>query len=167
MNAIDVIILLLLLGGTLTGIRRGFVLQVATILGAIAALGVARQEYPDVRQALAQVASQSPWLTVIAYLLVFLVVWGAIILLARRVRWLVRAMLLGSLDRLGGAIIGLLQAIVVVGVLLYLGSHAPDHQLNTLIAHSSLAPPFVHAISHFNGITPHIPRSPALFTNNP
>ncbi len=158
MNVIDIIILVLLLGGILTGIRRGFVLQVATILGAIAALGVARQEYPDVRQALGQFAPQSPWLTVVAYLLVFLVVWGAIILLARRVRWLVRAMLLGSLDRLGGAVIGLLQAIVVVGVLLYLGSHAPNHQLKTLIAHSSLAPPFVHAVSHFNGITPRIPR---------
>jgi len=157
-NVVDIIILVLLLGGILSGIRRGFVLQVATILGAIAALGVARQEYLDVRQALGQVAPQSPWLTVIAYLLVFLVVWGAIILLARRVRWLVRAMLLGSLDRLGGAVIGLLQAIVLVGVLLYLGSHAPNNQMKTLIAKSSLAPPFVHAISHFNGITPHIPR---------
>jgi len=83
-NAVDIVILVILAFGVIAGFRQGFILQSASILGSIVALTVARAEYTPVRDALMRVAPHSPWLTAIADLLVFLVVWGAIVAAARR-----------------------------------------------------------------------------------
>src|SRR5947209_17416457 len=98
MTIVDIVILAILVAAVLGGIRQGFIMQVATILGVVAALAVAKLEYPDVRRFLAQFASGSQWLTVISYMLVFLVIWGAIIVLARRLRSIAHLLLLGWMD---------------------------------------------------------------------
>jgi membrane protein required for colicin V production len=156
-NYVDIAILVLLALAIISGLRQGFIMMVAGILGAVVALGVARLEYADVRHILAQAVGHSPWLTVIAYLLVFLVVWGAIIVIARKIRLLARLFLLGWLDRLGGAIIGFLQGLIVADLLLYLGRRVPNKQLHHAVKHSLLGPAFAHAFPYISHWFPHIP----------
>lgn len=158
MNGIDIIMLVLLALAALAGFRQGFVLEVAGSLGAVAALAVARLEYPDVRTTLEQLAPRSPWLTIVAYLLVFVVIWGAIIIVARKVRSLVRLMMLGWLDRLGGVAIGLVQGALLVELLLYFTRRVPNGELRHLAHHSALAPVFLSAMPLLNHIFPHVPR---------
>lgn len=155
-NIIDILILVILLFGVLSGFRRGFIMEVALILGAVVALAVAKLEYPIVRNLLALVAPKSAWLTVISYLIVFLVIWGVIVTLARVVRKAAHLLLLGFADRLGGAIIGLLQGALVVELLLHLGQHLPNHLLHHAIVHSRIAPAFVHALPYIDRFFPHI-----------
>lgn len=158
MNALDVLLLILLAVTAFAGFRQGFIVEVAGILGAVAALGVARLEYVDVRTILEQLAAKSPWLTIVAYVLVFLVVWGAIIIVARKLRLLVRLMMLGWLDRLGGAIIGLVQGALLVALLLYFARRVPQTGIRHLANHSALAPTFLSAMPLLSHVFPHVPR---------
>ncbi len=156
MNIVDILILVILLFGVLSGFRRGFIMEIALILGAVVALAVAKLEYPIVRHLLVLVAPKSPWVTVISYLIVFLVIWGVIITLARIVRKAARLLLLGFADRLGGAVIGLLQGALVVELLLHLGRRLPNHPLHHAIVHSKLAPAFVNVLPYIDRFFPHI-----------
>jgi membrane protein required for colicin V production len=158
-NAADIVIIVLLALGFLNGLRQGFVVEVATIFGAVVALAIAKAEYSPVRHLLATVAPRSPWLTVISYLAVFLVVWAVIVAVARKIRLLVRLLFLGWLDRLGGAIVGVLQAALLIELLLYLGKRVPNRGLHRFIAHSSLAPNFLHVIPTINRLFPHVPHA--------
>jgi membrane protein required for colicin V production len=155
MTWVDIAIIAILGASTLAGYLRGFIFEVAAILGAIIAFAVARQEYGDVRTLLSHVAGSSSWLTVISYLLVFLIVWGAIIFLARRLRGLVRMFGLGLLDRLGGAAIGLLQGLLVVELLLYLGKRVPNGPLRHAVNHAALTPTLVQLIPLLHHWFPH------------
>lgn len=143
--------------GLIVGFRRGFIMEVAVLMGAVIALAVAKLAYPDVRHQLAHVASKSPWLTAIAYLGVFLVVWSAIIMVARIVRKIAHLLMLGLFDRLGGAVLGVLQNALVLELLLYLGKRVPNHALHLAIKHSTLAPVFLRAVPLVDRLFPHVP----------
>jgi membrane protein required for colicin V production len=152
-----VIILLGLVFGLVTGFRRGFILEVAIILGAVVALAVAKLAYPDVRHQLSQVAAKSPWLSAISYLGVFLIVWSAIMILARVARRVAHLMMLGFFDRIGGAVIGVLQSALLLELLLYLGKRVPNHALRHAIKHSILAPAFLRLVPLVDRLFPHVP----------
>lgn len=156
MNVIDILIIFVLLLAALGGFRQGFIVEVAGIVGALVAFTIAHQEYADVRSFLAHFAPHSSWLTVISYLAVFLIVWAAIILVARRIRWAIRALRLGLLDRLAGSIIGLLQGALLVELLLYLAERVPVGQLRQSVTHSTLAPTFLHFVPYLHRLFPHI-----------
>lgn len=155
MTWVDLIVIVVLALAAFGGFRQGFIVQTATLLGSIAAFFVARQEYPDVRRILAQIAGGSSWLTVVAYLLVFLIVWGAIIFIARRIRGAVRLFGFGLLDRLGGAAIGFLQGLLVVELLLYLGKRVPAAGLRHAVNHAALTPSLVQLIPLLHRWFPH------------
>lgn len=157
MTIIDLIIVVLLAAAAFAGFRQGFIVEAAGILGAVAALAIARLEYKDVRQVLASFAPQSSWLTVISYLLVFLVVWFAILLVARRLRWLIRLLRLGLPDRIAGAVVGFLQGALVVELLLYLGKRTPNDAIRRSIVHSVLAPTFLNLLPYLHHLFPHVP----------
>jgi membrane protein required for colicin V production len=158
MNAVDIVILVIVVAAVITGLRRGFIVQVAAMLGAVVALGVAKLEYADVRHLLLQVVSKSPWITVISYLLIFFVVWGAILVVARKIRSIARFLLLGWLDRLLGAVLGLLQALLVIELLLYLGKRVPNGALHHAVNHARLTPAFLHALPYISHWFPHVPH---------
>lgn len=143
--------------GLISGFRRGFIMEVAVILGAVVALAVAKLAYPGVRHELAHVAAKSPWLSAISYLGVFLVVWSAILILARVARRAARFLMLGLLDRIGGAVVGVLQGALLLELLLYLGKRVPSHALHLAIKHSALAPSFLRAVPVVDRLFPHVP----------
>ena len=158
MNWVDIIILIVLGSAVLNGFRQGFVVQAATLLGAVVALSVAKLEYLDLRDILASFAARSRWLTAISYLIVFVVVWVAIVLVARRIRWLMRILLLGWADRLAGALLGFLQGGVVAALLLHLGKRVPNAELHRSIRHSLLGPTFSHFAPIIDNLFPHLPK---------
>lgn len=158
MNAVDVLMLILFAFTTFAGFRQGFIVELAGMVGAVAALGIARLEYADIRTILEQFAARSPWLTIVAYLLVFLVVWGAIIIVARKLRLLVRLMMLGWLDRLGGAVIGLVQGALLIALLLYFARRVPPTGIRHLANHAALAPIFLSVMPLLGHVFPHVPR---------
>jgi membrane protein required for colicin V production len=156
MTWVDLAVVAILALTAFGGFRRGFIFEVAVILGSIVAFAVARQEYPDVRSVIAQVAPHSTWATVIAYLVVFLIVWGAIMVVARWVRRLVRTFGLGPLDRLGGTAIGVLQGLLLVELLLYLGERVPATDIRRAVTQATLTPTLLQLIPMLHGWFPHV-----------
>jgi membrane protein required for colicin V production len=157
-TVVDLVILGILLLAAVGGFLRGFIMMVAGTLGAVAALAIAKLEYRDVRQILTGFAGHSPWLTVVAYLLVAVVVWAAIILVARKVRLVARLLFLGWLDRLGGAVFGFLQGLILVELLLYFGRNLHNKPLHHAVKHSLLGPVFAQAFPYVSHWFPHIPK---------
>jgi membrane protein required for colicin V production len=152
-----VIIIVGIVFGFATGFRRGFIVEVAVILGAVVALAVAKLAYPDVRHQLAHLAGRSPWLSAVAYLGIFLIVWSAIMILARAARKAAHLLMLGLPDRLGGAVLGVLQSLLLLELLLYLAKRVPNHSLRLAIKHSVLAPVFLRAVPLIDRLFPHVP----------
>lgn len=157
MTGVDLVIIAILASGIVFGFRQGFVVETANILGAVIALAVAKAEFGTVRGLLVQSAPSSPWVTVLSYLIVFLVVWGIIILAARRIRFFVRLLMLGMVDRIGGILIGVLQSAVVIETLIYLGERLRNPALTSAIKHAHLTPLFLNALPYLNRLFPHIP----------
>jgi membrane protein required for colicin V production len=155
-NLVDIVIIVILVAGVLTGLRQGFIVEVAVIVGAIVALGVARLEYPVVRAVLIHLIHTSKWVTAISYLIVFLVIWTVIIFIAQKIRTIVRLLFLGWADRLAGAVVGLLQGAIVVELLLYLGKRVPNKPLHHAIGHSTLAPSFLDVVPYISHLFPHL-----------
>lgn len=158
MNLVDLAIIAILVLGTLAGLRQGFVVELAGILGALLAFAVARAEYRHVQSALESFASGSPWLSTVSYMIVFLAVWGVILIAARMVRMGLRIMMLGMLDRIGGAVVGLIQSALVLELLLYIGKHSPDAAVRSAVKHSSLAPPFLSLAPVVHHLFPNLPH---------
>jgi membrane protein required for colicin V production len=156
-NIVDVVIVVILLGAVLNGLRQGFIVEIAQIFGAIVALAVAKLEYSIVRNLLQTFLPPSRWLTAISYLIVFFVVWFLITGLARVGRRVVRLLFLGLLDRLGGAVVGLLVGAVTVELLLYLGKRVPNTELHHLISQSRFGPTFLHVVPYIDKLFPHFP----------
>lgn len=154
MNAIDLLIVVVLALATLGGWRQGFILQVAGILGAVTALAVAGSEYGDVRQMLANLAPHSRWLTVIAYLSVFLLVWAGIFLVARHLRRAARILRLGWLDRGGGLVIGFLQGVLLAELLVGIAARVPDGAVHRAVRHAALAPAFGNVLPYIHHLLP-------------
>lgn len=157
MTGVDLLIVAILAAGIVFGFRQGFVVETANILGAVVALAVARAEFGTVRVVLLRAVPTSPWVTVLSYLLIFLVVWSIIILLARRIRFFVRLLMLGMVDRIGGAVIGLLQSVIVIEVLIYLAQRVNNHALTSAVKHAHLTPLFLNALPYVNHLFPKIP----------
>lgn len=157
MNVVDVGIIVILLFGALTGLMQGFIVEIAGIFGALIAFALARSEYKPVHHVLAGFAPHSPWLTVVSYLVIFLVVWGAILFGARLLRRAARLLMLGPIDRAGGAVVGLLQTALVLELLLYIARHGPNHSLQSAVKHSVLAPNFLALAPTVHHLFPALP----------
>jgi uncharacterized membrane protein required for colicin V production len=158
MNIIDVVIILILLAGVLNCFRTGFIVEVALIAGAIVALLAAKVGYKPVRGLIDGSIHQASWRTTASYLIIFVVIWAAIVAIAHGIRRAMRLAMMGGLDRLAGALLGFFQAAIVVELLLYLGKRVPAHELQRLINHSSLAPHFLQLIPVIHRLFPRVPH---------
>jgi membrane protein required for colicin V production len=156
MNVVDAVIIVLLAVAALSGFRLGLVFQVIAIVGAIVGLIAAKILYQVVRHILLLGLPNTTWVTAVSYLFIFLVVWAFFLLLARGPRFLVRLFMLGMADRLGGAVLGFLEGLIVVELLLYIGKRVPNHDIHHAITHSKLAPKLLDVLPFLHNLFPHM-----------
>jgi membrane protein required for colicin V production len=143
---IDVAIVIVLAAGIIVGAMRGLIVEVGSIVGAVLGVVVAEHTYRGALTVLSLLFPRDAHLATVAYLVIFFIVWALVTTLAQVVRAAVRFTPFGLLDRLGGAVIGLVVAILAVEVLLLLASASHDASLHASIKHSRLAPAFERAI---------------------
>lgn len=115
---IDPLIFVIVGGSTALGLFRGLIRSLAgfagLLLGALFAGQLAAQIDPTLEQAHIQ---HPPIGGAIAFALAFLAIYIAVEIAANLLRFLQRALLLGWVDRIGGAIFGLLRGVVISMVL--------------------------------------------------
>jgi membrane protein required for colicin V production len=122
MTALDIIVLLLAGGGLLLGAKRGFVGEVLSLASWIAAIFALKLLHTPVTEALTYPVGTSSGAAVLAFALVFGIVFIAGKLLARRLGGATRRSLIGPIDRILGAGFGALKGLILA-TLLYLGAN--------------------------------------------
>lgn len=127
MNYIDIIILLPLAYGLIQGIRHGIVREMAALLAIIVGIYAARymsaQFIPYIVEWTGWSASVS---ASVAYVLVFIAVVAGINLVAFIISKLLKAVMLGGINRLLGGVFGVVKWTLIVSVILNVLSVAND-----------------------------------------
>lgn len=140
MNFIDIIIALPLLWAIYKGFRRGFIVELASLigfwLGIWGSIHFSASLVPMLKKHF-QASSSS--LTLLAFLLTFLLIILLIYLLAKLIQKAVESMAMGLLNKLAGALFGLLKSAFVISVFIYaLGSHISISQKKDSILYTTL-----------------------------
>ena len=117
MNAVDILVLLAIGGCTVLGLLRGFVLETLSLIAWVLGIFAIRLFHPSATELLTSFVGTTGGASILAFILVFGVPFGAGKLLAHAIGRRTRQSILGPVDRvLGGgfgAIKGLIGATVV------------------------------------------------------
>lgn len=121
MNWFDIIISLLLLAACVRGIQKGAIMQLtglaAIILGAIFAGRVAKLMLPFLLNTLNFSLNSA---IVISYIFAFIVIIFAVNVAGKMVHGLFKALFLGFINKILGAFVGVVTALIIVSILLNL-----------------------------------------------
>lgn len=135
MNYIDFIIVLVVLVGALYGLIKGVFRQLGSLGGFVAGILVARFFGRSFGSLLQQMFDLPTGVSrIIAYSLLFLVVYLVCLQLMKLIHHLSHQVALGWLDRLGGALFGAVKYLVILSILLNL-VHIVDRKIRLLPAH--------------------------------
>jgi membrane protein required for colicin V production len=139
MNALDIVIGILLVYGLVRGIFRGLMEEIASIMGIFGGIYAAVFYYTAAAAFLRRWISDTAYVNILGFLLVFGVVFVVVSLLGVLIKYLLNIASLGWIDRLCGAAFGTIKSILIASVLLFvLTTFLPDG--TPLIRTSRLAP---------------------------
>ena len=155
---LDLIITFLLLGGLITGFRRGLIVQVIHMAGFIAAFVVAYLYYKDLADkfvlwipypgvtedsklsfVVGELDLDSTFYNLLAFVLIFIVVKFGLQLIASMFDFLKYLPVLGFVARITGALFGFVEFYILIFLVLYLGFMLPMDFIQTFIGKSILA----------------------------
>ncbi|WP_432358283.1 CvpA family protein [Sporosarcina sp. UB5] len=155
---LDLLIILLFIGGLITGFRRGLIVQLIHMTGFIIALIIAYIyyiplsekfvlwiPYPGVTAAsklswtVEQLDLDQTFYRMLAFVVIFIVVKFVLQLLASMFDFLKFLPILGFLSRFGGAVLGLIEFYILIFLVLYLLAMLPLDFIQVVIGKSLLA----------------------------
>ncbi|WP_342510865.1 CvpA family protein [Sporosarcina sp. FSL K6-1522] len=155
---LDLLILILLIGGLITGFRRGFVVQIIHMTGFITSLVIAYLyykpladkfvlwvPYPGVTAGsklnlgVAQLDLDETFYRLLAFVLIFLVVKFAFQLIASMFDFLKYLPVLGFIAQLVGAVLGVIEFYIVMFFVIYLATMLPIEFIQNMLGKSLLA----------------------------
>ncbi len=145
-NPFDIAIIVLMGYTIIRGIFRGFIREVAGIIGLLVGFYTAYGYYGHLSSLLEPWISDPAYRDITAFIIVFCAITLLIIGLGMLVRLLVKMMLLGVLDRIFGAVFGAVKGALIVSLLLVVLVNFLPAGGADMIARSRLAPA-VHAVS--------------------
>lgn len=139
MNSFDILIITILAFGLIRGIFRGVVRELSSIIGVLGGFYAAYTYYPQVAGLISPWISNPVQLNILSYLAIFSVVVIVVGILAMVIKYLLNIAFLGWVDRICGALFGVLKGSLVCCVLFivltaFLPKGAP------FIKNSSLSP---------------------------
>ncbi len=121
LNLLDYIVLGILVLFIIQGFMKGFISSLAAIAALIVGIWAAIHFSNYIGALLNEHFHPSQkWLPVLAYVITFLLVVIAILLLAKLAEKLINATGLGFLNRLGGGVLGIVKGVILVSVLILL-----------------------------------------------
>lgn len=147
MTAVDWIIVALLAGSVLTGLVQGFVRSVCTAAGLIGGLILAAWNYQSIGLPLARAVHDNQIANAIGFLLITVAAMTLGLLFGVLLSHLLHKMGLGCLDRIVGAVFGLVQGVITVtaGMLITLAFYPQESWLVR-----SKLPPYFFRVCHLS-----------------
>lgn len=143
MNATDIIIGVILILGLISGIARGFVRGLFGLAGLVLGVMIAAGNYQHAARTVLAFMPDERLRTIFAFVAILLIVLVLFSLLGRLLSKVVHLAELGWMDRLAGAVLGLLTASILAGMLLMLavvgGVHGERFLVDSILAPRVLA----------------------------
>jgi membrane protein required for colicin V production len=145
MNTFDIIVAVILTYSLIRGLFRGLVKEVASIIGVLGGFFAAYSFYSPAAEYLSGLVSNPAYRNILAFLIIFCAVVIVINLLAIIIKYILKVVLLGWLDRLGGLGFGAIKAVLIGSVLfLVLTAFLPK---GTPLIRDSMAAPYLSMVS--------------------
>jgi membrane protein required for colicin V production len=143
MNPLDMFIIVILGYCLIRGIFRGLVKEISSIIGVLAGFYAAYTYYPLLAKPLARWISNTPYLTILSFMIIFCVIFILISILGIIIKYLLNIAFLGWGDRICGAGFGIIKGILIVSVVLisltaFLPKGAPIIKNSLLAPHVTL-----------------------------
>lgn len=120
MDIIDIVLGIFLGYGIYKGIKNGLIVELASLISLFVGVYIAVKFSSVVGAALGDTISTSKTGKVIAFVITFIASVVGIHYLAKLLTKIVSAVFLGWLNKLGGAVFGLLKTVLIVGIVLSL-----------------------------------------------
>jgi membrane protein required for colicin V production len=139
MNAFDIVVGVVLTYGVIRGLFRGLVKEVSSIIGVLGGFLAAYSFYGAAAGYLQGLVSSPTYRNLLAFLIIFCVVVVVVNVLALVIKYLMKIVFLGWLDRLGGVVFGFIKG-VLIGAVLFLALTAFLPKGTPLIKDSLTAP---------------------------
>lgn len=145
MNAFDIFVGVILVYGLVRGLFRGLVKEVSSIIGVLGGFLAAYSFYGVVAGYLTGLVSSPTYRNLLAFLIIFCGVVVVVNVLAVIIKYLLKIVFLGWLDRLGGVVFGCVKGALIVAVLfLALTAFLPK---GTPLIKDSVTAPYVAMVS--------------------
>lgn len=155
---LDILIIILLLGGLITGFRRGLIVQLIHMTGFIIALIVAFSYYKTLAKkfvlwipypgvtassklsfAVEQLDLDETFYRLLAFVLIFLIVKFILQLFASMLDFLKYLPVLGFISRIAGAALGFVESYILIFLVLYVAAMLPMDFIQGILGKSKLA----------------------------
>ena len=117
MNWLDIIIIVALIIPIFTGLKQGLIKAALSLAGLIVGVVLASNFYQQLGRAMGFIPNEDI-ANIVAFILILVVVMVIAVVLAALLKYTAKAVLLGWIDRLGGAVFGFLIGAVFMGALL-------------------------------------------------
>ena len=117
MNWVDIVIIIYLVLSVISGLAQGLIRTLLSIIGLIVGIMLASHFYKQLGNVLTFISNKD-WANIVAFIIILLVVMGIAALIALLLRAIIKAIMLGWLDRLGGAVLGLILGALSVSAFL-------------------------------------------------
>ena len=151
MNWLDIVIVIFLGITTITGLSRGLVKTIIPLVGIILGVVLAGHFYGSVADGLSTWFHSPSQAKIAGFAIIFIVVVIVSLIIASLLSKLLSLLLLGWVDRLGGAVLGLVIGGLVCGTILTLITKPNFPGVEGTVQGSTLASFFV---DHFNIVLP-------------
>ena len=125
-SALDIFVILVLVGGASVGFVRGFVYEFLSLLAWVAAIAAIKLFHTQLSGGLTGVAGSSASAAVLAFALLFVPTFVLVKLLARSVGTKTRRSVVGPVDRLLGGGFGLLKGLLAATLFFLFANLATD-----------------------------------------
>ena len=126
MSALDIFVILLLMGGAAVGFVRGFVYELLSLLAWAAAIAMIKLFHTQLSGGLTGVAGNDAAAAVLAFALLFVPTFILVKLLARQLGLKTRRSLLGPVDRFLGGGFGLVKGLLAATLFFLFANLAVD-----------------------------------------
>ena len=126
MSALDIFVILLLLGGGAVGFVRGFVYEVLSLLAWAAAIAMIKLFHTQLSEGLGSVVGTAEGAAVLAFALLFVPTFILVKLLARSIGGKTRRSILGPIDRVLGGGFGIVKGLLAATLFFLFANLATD-----------------------------------------
>ncbi len=135
MNWVDIVIIIYLCLSVLSGFMQGLIRTVLSIIGLIVGIILAAHFYKQLGDILTFISNKNV-ADVVAFIIILLVVIGIAAFIAWILRSLIKAIMLGWVDKIGGAVLGLILGALSISAFLAIIEKVSN---SSLITDSKLA----------------------------